>query len=486
MKSAQEPGSGPKSARKLIIWLAVAAVAAAALVVVGIKAYRILCAPRSLFNVQTMDPARLSTTQPAPAPADTGSGEKPAVEPTPEPTPGITEGKDILNILLIGVDRREGEAESGGINKGGNIGTDPHADVQMVVAVNFKEKRADLISLPRDTIVHSPELMPGVYKLNATFNVGGGFADPDAAFRKVCEGAEYMLGGMPVDYYYAVDFKALVSLVDAVGGVDFDVESRSYSRQRKTGMQHMDGEDVLYYVRRRKTGPAPGDLNRINRQKELLIAIFDQLTKNGKLSMVPDLIGAVNNGVHTNTNLEQTLALVNFAKSIDSKNIGMRSMSGPIIEKLFWNWCFTDQKKRIALIREVYGADVPELARCSVKYTDWLDQYGFTCMVYLKNAKQVLDYAESLKAQFTEEQRQAYDALAASFTQTQAAWDLASFTLKSADTNAMYKSYRKVQADATALAKLLDYKETLKWSYRKSGSAWCHDRRINEVWVDFR
>lgn len=489
MKKEAQTDTTARRTRKRIIWLAAAVVAAVALAFVGIKVYQILCAPQSLFKPSTMDPALLSTktAQPAPSPADTGGASAaPTVEPTPSPTPGITENRDILNILLIGVDRRRGEE---GVNKGGKVGTDPHADVQMVIAVNFKEKRVDLISILRDTFVHEPSLMPGVYKINATFNIGGGFANPDAAFQKVCEGAEYMLGGIPVDYYYAVDFDTLVKLVDAIGGVDYDVEHRSYSQDKKAGMQHMDGSDVLWYLRNRKYGPNVHDTARVNRQKEMMVAIFEQLKKNGKLSMVPDLVNAANSGVYTNTNIEQTLALANFARTIDPENITMHTMpskrnsGGGVIGYI---WYFIQEPERQELIQRIYGIDVPEMTHYSEKYAKWLDNYGFTGMVFLKNAKQVLDYAETKKEEFTEDQREAYNTLAASYDETKAAWEQASLTCASSDTNAMIKSERKMRTYATALAKLLGYKEPLKWSHNSYASSWCRDTRINEVWVDFK
>jgi len=363
-------------------------------------------------------------------------------------------------------------------------GTDPHADVQMIVAINFKEKKVDLISLPRDTFVHNPGLMDGVYKLNATFNVGGGFDAKDGAgFLKVCEGAEYMLGGIPVDYYYAVDFNALVKLVDAIGGVDYEVEHRAYSLYKKKGMQHMSGAAVLFYVRSRKVGPAPGDLNRINRQKDMMVAIFKQLKKNGKLSMVPELISAAKSGVYTNTNLEQTIALVNYAKSIDPAKIGMHSMVGPSADAARWRWYFTDQKKRQKVIKDVYGIDVPEHVRCSEKYAHWLMSYGFEGIVYLKTAKKLIDYGDAHQSEFTAEQKEAYDALKSSHAKATKAWDAASLSMKSTQNRGLAGAKKDLRAKATAFAKAAGYKEKLDWTY--SSNRWWQDPRINAVTVDF-
>jgi polyisoprenyl-teichoic acid--peptidoglycan teichoic acid transferase len=468
MKHIGEAIKNSLSNRKRVIWAIIIVSILLLLVFGGIQAFRILYTPKSLFNHSTMNPAMLATRNPA--------GASPSVAPSSTENPDITAKNDILNILLIGIDRNQ--------DGGKSSGTDPHADVMMVVAINFKEKKVDLISLPRDTFVHAPEVMNGVYKLNASFNVGGGFAAKNGAgFLKVCDAAKYMLGGIPVDYYYAVDFRELVSIVNTIGGVDYDVESPAYTRDGVSGKQHMDGDAVLFYVRSRKAGPEQGDVNRVNRQKKMMVAIFNQLMKKGKLSMLPGLVNAANSGIFTNTTLQQTLALANFAKSIDMDKIGMHSMAGDMADKASWHYCFTDQKARQELIQQVYGIDVPEQVHCSGKYADWLVDYGFSGIRYLKTAKQMLDYADIHQADFTAEQQKTYAALKTSYAETQSAYDLASITFARDDTRALTNEKKDLRSDAVKLAKLLDYNDTLKWSYNHS---YWEDPAINEVLVDFR
>ena len=476
------------SNRKRVIWICVITAAVAMLTVGGIEAYRILYKPQDLFKFSTMKPVPSPTAAPTvqsmtEAPASPSAGTTnaaatpaPAPVPTPSPAPPITEQKEILNVLLIGVDRRAG-AERGS-------GDDPHADVMMVVAINFKENKVDLISLPRDTFIHAPEIMNGIYKLNASFNVGGGFAAKDGGgFLKVCEAAEYMLGGISVDYYYGVDFNSLVKLINTIGGVDYAVEERAYSRKHIKGMQHMDGLDVLFYLRTRKAGSEQGDPNRVNRQKKMMIAIFQQLKEKGKLTMIPELVGAASSGIYTNTTVEQTLALANFAKNVGADNIGMHSMIGHGADKGGWRYCFTIQKDRQEIIRKVYGFDVPEQVHCSMRYADWVLEYGLNVIRSQKTAKQLLDFADTLKTGFTAEQQQAYDGLAGSYANLKDSYDRASISCSGADNRAMAADLRKVKTAAAALAKQLGYKEKLVWTYKHP--FWL-DPAINEVAVDFR
>ena len=465
------------SNRKRTILIAAAAVALALLIVGGVKAYQILYAPQDLFHPETPKPTMSSAAPSASggAATDPQPGQTAAPIATPVPTPSITESADILNILLIGIDRSQ--------TAGKGSGRDAHADVMIVVAINFKQKTANLISLPRDTFIHAPEIMNGIYKLNGSLNVGGGYdAKGGAGFLKVCDAAEYMLGGLPVDYYYAVDFTSLTEAIDTIGGVNYDVENRAYSRQKKKGMQHMNGEDVLFYLRVRKEGPEQGDWNRVKRQKKLLVALFDQLKTNGKLSMLPDLVNSAKNGIYTNTNVEQTLALANFAKGLDSEKIGMYSMEGHRYDWGGWRFCFTDQKERQTIIKTVYGVDVPEQTRSSHEYAVWLTNQGLDVMRSLKTVRQLLDFAGTRMSE-DEDTKLALESTRAAYQLAQAAYDQASVSLSSSDRRKMAAEIREMRTNAEKLAKRIDYKEKLVWQY--SRPYWL-DPAINEVDVDFR
>ena len=152
---------------------------------------------------------------------------------------------NIVNIMLIGVDHAvERETWSGKHAY--------HSDVMIVLSINTKTRDVSMISLPRDTYAKIPGV-EGIYKLNASIDCGGGWPT-ESGFQKVCESAEWMLGGIPIDYYYAVDMGAVKDLVNAIGGVDFDIDVafKMQGRSYKKGMQHLDGQAVLDYLRVRK------------------------------------------------------------------------------------------------------------------------------------------------------------------------------------------------------------------------------------------
>jgi len=384
----------------------------------------------------------------------------------------------ITNILLLGVDRTpEGGTSSGSM---------PHADAVMVIAVNFDDNTVDLVSLPRDSFVNMPSVK-GFYKLNCMFNVGGGYDDPDGAFSMMCEAAEWMLGGISVDYYYSVDFEAVMELVDAIGGVDYDMDmayTGHSGRHYSTGMQHLDGQGVLDYLRARKNAThGSSDRGRVNRQKDMMIAIFKKLKESNLLSTIPQLISSINDGLYTNTTTEQTLALANYARKIDTNTIGTYSLygdyrAGPIA----WNWTFVDPDNRIAVIQEVWGVTVSPLECTSYEFMTWLRDYGFSALKYLSTAELVGNYTSQIGT-LTLEQSNGYATYTTAYSALQQAYDTAAHSLSTEDTQLMLEAKKTLNEETKQLAELVSYEQVLYWNV---GSSWCADTGINEVYVDFR
>ena len=368
------------------------------LAVGGVFAYALLLDPSSQFNTPVENTAEVIAVD------DTNATASPAAPGAPTPTPTLdpyevvsaqadtSMMQNIVNVLLIGVDYAEERETWNGKHE-------YHSDVMMIMAINFDENRVDLISLPRDTYANIPGVK-GIYKLNASINCGGGFDAPGGAgFLKTCEAASWMLGGIPVNYYYAVTMPAVKELVNAVGGVDYNLElsfkmaGRSYS----AGPTHLNGQGVLDYLRVRKNVNEGGDLNRINRQKEMLIALFDSMQKQNLILKIPDILSSFQGQLFTNCTLGQTAALTKFAYTLDKGNIGMHSMSGSITNIFNWNFCLTDQTNRVKIIKEVYGIDVPR----ELEYTADYARYRWADIIatqYLDTTRPLVDFVSQALA----------------------------------------------------------------------------------------
>ena len=365
----------PWSLRKKVIIFSVIGVFAALVITGGVWALNIMADPLShIANEVSSNPTDTQTQTSQP------SGE---VTPTPTIDPealllsmadrSILEA-NYINIMLIGVDQSEERQSDDWKGK-----TDFHSDVMIVLTINRETYEVSMISLPRDTYAKIPGV-DGIYKLNASINCGGGWCDE--GFTKVCQAAQWMLGGegtdedpIQIDKYFAVDMSAVKKLVDSIGGVDFDldisfsIQGRAYTK----GQQHMDGQGVLDYLRVRKEATGShdgildedadgetGDKNRVNRQKKMLVAIFEKIKDNGLLASIPSLIGAFDGNLEYNMTVNEIAALAYFAlKYVDPDTIQMYSMSGSYV-KVFepYAFTFTNQSNRIEIIQEVYGVKV--------------------------------------------------------------------------------------------------------------------------------
>ena len=303
----------------------------------------------------------------------------------------------ILNVLLIGIDYSEERTQEKWLQSGGS--TSEHADVMIVLAINFDKQTVDMISLPRDTYTEIPDVQ-GFYKLNASLDCGGGLFEKDengayitgtdgkyifnpSGLDKVCESCSWVLGGIPINYYYAVTMPAVKELVNAIGGVDYNLEltfsmqGRNYTK----GQQHMDGQAVLDYLRVRKSGSMEdateadvGDDARVNRQKDMLVAILNQLRSKGTLLKVPDILASFNGQLFTNCDFSQTAALALYAYDMPSENIRMHSMTGVWGETkrcANLHFYFLDQDKRVELIKQVYDLEVPKQMQVTRAYGYW-------------------------------------------------------------------------------------------------------------------
>ena len=375
-----------KRVRTYALLGALAILAIALGVLMGGKISGVLFSGQDLFVSETSRPVQTTATpEPVPvtaapivieAAATAVPTEVPATPTAVVSTPVATEDpyselekvadtgmmNGIVNILFIGVDYEAARIDQKWNGKNVNSF---HSDVMIVCAVNFNENRVDLISLPRDTYASIPGVK-GVYKLNAALNCGtdgtnyGLFCEHGEGFEKVCEAAEWMLGGIDVDYYYAVTMESVKQIVDIVGGVwynlegDFDNGGRYY----KAGFQFMDGQACLDYMRVRKPGHGQlpqGDSNRVNRQKNMVLK-------------VPEILDAFDGALFTNCTPAQTAALALFGYRLDPENIGAHSMGGDGATLFGWNFVFTDQAKRVELIRDIYGVEVKKYPKYNLSY----------------------------------------------------------------------------------------------------------------------
>jgi LCP family protein required for cell wall assembly len=209
----------------------------------------------------------------------------------PQPTVDLEAGfpQRYLNIVLLGSDKRDEDATW-------------RTDTIIVLSIDNESNFVRLLSLPRDLWVNIPG--HGYDRIN-TADLWGEVAQenggPDLVKRTISENL-----GIPIHYYVRVDFDGFMKIIDAVGGLDIDVECPLPDIELAPGMTHMDGEMALLFARSRIT---TSDFDRSNRQRKLLMALWDQGLSVDVIPKLPALSIAMADTVQTDLPLDRIIAL---------------------------------------------------------------------------------------------------------------------------------------------------------------------------------
>ena len=191
----------------------------------------------------------------------------------------VVEDKNIVNILLLGQDRRGGTKNS-------------LTDVMLLCSINKETKTLTMTSFLRDLYLK----IPGYYrsdKLNVAYPVGG--------FKMINDALEVNFG-VKVDGNVEVDFSQFAKIIDLLGGVDIYLTGAEAAYMNgsgfwvQSGMNHLNGDEALLYSRIRYID---SDFYRTNRQRNVVTAILNQF-KNASLGQITDTLTGVLGMITTN------------------------------------------------------------------------------------------------------------------------------------------------------------------------------------------
>lgn len=289
----------------------------------------------------------------SPSPDATGSPD-PSADPTesatPEPSivgtpvPQVSippwDGKERLNILLIGAD------EQGGGHR---------TDTLITVSIDPLTKKVALFSLPRDT--KDVPIPPGPARSawGATFGQKiNGFWIQNRKRSDLWPGNDKTRGynalksvlgnlyGLDIKYFVEVNFDGFKEVVDSVGGVTVNVQlpvvddgypagaGKSIRLYIPSGLQHMTGSQALRYARSRNTS---SDFDRAARQQRVLLSMRSQADPQALIPHLPELVAALNKTVRTDVPLDQLGELLGLASGVDTKDIRSYVFSPPLYQR---------------------------------------------------------------------------------------------------------------------------------------------------------
>lgn len=201
----------------------------------------------------------------------------------------------------------------GGMDEGNDPSINSKCDVNILLMVNPKINKITTISIPRDSYVPNPALNYGSDKLTHLGNNG-----PENSIAGIEE-----FTGIDIDFYAKVNFFSVIEIVDAIGGIDVDVqldfceqdENRNKDAKHQIclakGEQHLDGQQALAYARHRKT-ESWGTQGREKAQTQIIEAIINKLTSVEGAANVNSVMGIAQQYVSTNIPMDALTSFLSY------------------------------------------------------------------------------------------------------------------------------------------------------------------------------
>lgn len=262
-----------------------------------------------------------------------------------------------LTILLLGIDQRANQAA---------LHRPSRSDTMIILTIDPQQKKAALISIPRDMVVPIPG--HGRQKIN-TAHFWGAVDHPGGGPALAVQTVELNFG-IHIDYYARVDFLAFQRLINAIGGIVVDVHrpilddaypTPDYGIRRiyiPTGPQWMDGTRALEYARSRHSA---NDFARQSRQRQVILAAEKKALRPQMIAKLPQFLNIIRESVATNVPLTQLPALVNLARSIPPKNIISTGITQNMVIDVYHNGTvlLPDQVKIRHLFDTVFDTPTP-------------------------------------------------------------------------------------------------------------------------------
>lgn len=260
------------------------------------------------------------------------------------------------------------------------VSTDTDAeltDTIMIASYNPNTQKANLLSIPRDTFTgKNPKKAVASQKINSLYNIN---KTPDKTLAAVNE-----LTGLDIKYYVVVKTEALIKLVDAIGGVKFNVPMRmKYTDTSQNlvidleeGEQLIDGNKAEQLLRFRHNDYQKGvgmtsypseygdnDFGRMRTQRDFIIATLKQTLKPSNIFKIGQILEIANENVDTNLELSFVKDYIPYAVELDTENITSATLPGTTPDVSTTNGVsvfVADKKASKELIQSMFYADVTE------------------------------------------------------------------------------------------------------------------------------
>ncbi len=230
----------------------------------------------------------------------------------------LTEGNMCVNSLLLGVDK-DGY----------------RTDVIMFAQLNMANNSLNILQIPRDTYVSKSIADHKINSSYLAYENGRLTTNINGVYKAVEE-----VIGLKTDNYIMVDTKGFRNIIDAIGGVEFNVPiDMNYDDPEQDlhihlnkGVQMLNGSKAEQLVRFRqnndKSGYPRADLQRNEVQRDFIYAVIDKVIDITNIAKLPELIASVTTSVETNFNSNEILQYSAIALAVPRENIHIMGIEG--------------------------------------------------------------------------------------------------------------------------------------------------------------
>lgn len=197
----------------------------------------------------------------------------------------IFDDKESLNVLLLGVDERDGDRG--------------RSDTMILMSLNPRTDSMIMLSIPRDTYVNIPG--HGMDKINHAYAFGG----VELSVQTVEEAFN-----VPVHVYARVNMEGFKQGIDAIGGVTVN-NTQSFSQGGSTfseGAVHLNGEQALDFIQMRKEDPR-GDMGRNERQRAVITAAMNKGASFSSITKFGEILDILGGNVETDLDMQRIQTL---------------------------------------------------------------------------------------------------------------------------------------------------------------------------------
>ncbi len=216
-------------------------------------------------------------------------------------------------------------------------------DTIMVASYNPNTQKANLLSIPRDSYTgKNTAKATASLKINALYNIE---KTPEKTLKAVNE-----ITGLDIKYYVVVKTEALIQLVDAIGGVEFNVPidmkyddpTQDLHIDLKAGTQKLDGEKAEQVLRFRHSNPdkitgqmstypseyGNDDFGRMRTQRDFISALLKQTLKPGNIFKLGEILEIAHKNVETNLELSYIKDYIPYAVEFNTDNLQTATLPG--------------------------------------------------------------------------------------------------------------------------------------------------------------